>query len=35
MLVKRTGEKVKIIKISKSNIKITTKEDLMVAQAMF
>jgi 2-C-methyl-D-erythritol 4-phosphate cytidylyltransferase len=35
MLVERTGEKVKIIKGSKSNLKITTKEDLMFAQAMF
>jgi len=35
MLVERIGEKVKIIKGSKNKIKITTKEDLMLAQAMF
>ncbi|MFH2044265.1 MAG: 2-C-methyl-D-erythritol 4-phosphate cytidylyltransferase [Pseudomonadota bacterium] len=35
MLVERIGEKVKIIKGSKNNIKITTKEDLILAQAIF
>lgn len=35
MLVERIGEKVKIIKGSKNNIKITSKENLMLAQAMF
>lgn len=35
MLVERIGEKVKIIKGSKNNIKITTKEDLIFAQAIF
>lgn len=33
-LVERIGERVKIIKGSKNNIKITTKEDLILAQAM-
>ncbi|MBU1053579.1 MAG: 2-C-methyl-D-erythritol 4-phosphate cytidylyltransferase [Proteobacteria bacterium] len=35
MLVERIGEKVKILKGSKNNIKITTKEDLILAQAIF
>jgi 2-C-methyl-D-erythritol 4-phosphate cytidylyltransferase len=35
MLVERLGERVRIIQGSKNNIKITTKEDLILAQAMF
>ena len=34
LLIERMGKKVKVIKGSRSNIKITTREDMAVAQAM-